>query len=196
MATHCSILAWRIPGTVEPGGLPSMGSHRVEHDWSDLVAAAAGYMTRSGITWSYVGLIPSSLRNLHTVFLSACITLHSHQQCKSIPFSPHLLQQLLFVEFFDVAIMTGVRCYLIRVLIWISLIMSNVEHLFMCSLAICMSSLEKCLLGIFSTFWSGCLSFWYWIVWAACIFWKLIFCHLFHLLLFSLILKAVFSPCL
>ena len=43
MATHCSGLAWRIPGTAEPGGLPSMGSHRVGHDWSDLAAAAAGW---------------------------------------------------------------------------------------------------------------------------------------------------------
>ena len=42
MATHSSVLAWRIPGTGEPGGLPSMGSHRVRHDWSDLAAAAAG----------------------------------------------------------------------------------------------------------------------------------------------------------
>ena len=42
MATHSSVLAWRIPGTVGPGGLPSMGSHRVGHDWSDLAAAAAG----------------------------------------------------------------------------------------------------------------------------------------------------------
>ena len=41
MATHTSVLAWRIPGTGEPGGLPSMGSHRVGHDWSDLAAAAA-----------------------------------------------------------------------------------------------------------------------------------------------------------
>ena len=41
MATHSNVLAWRIPGTVEPGGLPSMGSHRVWHDWSDLAAAAA-----------------------------------------------------------------------------------------------------------------------------------------------------------
>ena len=41
MATHSSVLAWRIPGTEEPGGLPSMGSHRVGHDWSDLAAAAA-----------------------------------------------------------------------------------------------------------------------------------------------------------
>ena len=41
MATHSSVLAWRIPGTGEPGGLPSMGSHRVGHDWSDLTTAAA-----------------------------------------------------------------------------------------------------------------------------------------------------------
>ena len=40
-AAHSSVLAWRIPGTGEPGGLPSMGSHRVGHDWSDLAAAAA-----------------------------------------------------------------------------------------------------------------------------------------------------------
>ena len=40
MATHSSVLAWRIPGTGEPGGLPSMGSHRVGHEWSDLAAAA------------------------------------------------------------------------------------------------------------------------------------------------------------
>ena len=42
MATHSSVLAWRIPGTGEPGGLPSMGSHRVGHDWSDLAVASAG----------------------------------------------------------------------------------------------------------------------------------------------------------
>jgi len=40
MATHSSVLAWRIPGTGKPGGLPSLGSHRVGHDWSDLAAAA------------------------------------------------------------------------------------------------------------------------------------------------------------
>ena len=40
MAAHSSVLAWRIPGTGEPGGLPSMGLHRVGHDWSDLAAAA------------------------------------------------------------------------------------------------------------------------------------------------------------
>ena len=44
MATHSSVLAWRIPGTGEPGGLPSMGLHRVGHDWSNLAAAAAAGM--------------------------------------------------------------------------------------------------------------------------------------------------------
>ena len=43
MATHSSVLAWRIPGTAEPGGLPSMWSHRVGHDWSDLAAAAVQF---------------------------------------------------------------------------------------------------------------------------------------------------------
>ena len=43
MATHSNVLAWRIPGTGKPRGLPSMGSHRVRHDWSDLAAAAACY---------------------------------------------------------------------------------------------------------------------------------------------------------
>ena len=46
MATHSSVLAWRIPGTEEPGGLPSVGSHRVGHDWSDLAAAAAYMQVR------------------------------------------------------------------------------------------------------------------------------------------------------
>ena len=46
MATHSSVLAWRIPGTGEPGGLPSMVSHRVGHDWSDLAAAAAAHTSK------------------------------------------------------------------------------------------------------------------------------------------------------
>ena len=51
MATHSSLLAWRSPGTGEPGGLPSMGSHRVGHDWSDLAAAAAAQKWNCWIKW-------------------------------------------------------------------------------------------------------------------------------------------------
>ena len=51
MATHSSVLAWRIPGTGEPGGLPSMGSHRVGHDWSDLAAAAVKQVLKYKFVW-------------------------------------------------------------------------------------------------------------------------------------------------
>ena len=68
IATHCSVLAWRIPGAGEPGGLPSMGSHRVRHDWSDIAAAAAGH--RGGKDGGFVS--GASLINL--VHLIAPVT--------------------------------------------------------------------------------------------------------------------------
>ena len=103
-----------------------------------LVLVFFSYIPRSGIAGP---LFLVFLRNHHTDIYN---NLYSHQQCMGVPFSPHPSQHLLFVLFLMIAILTGMRWYLIVALICISLI-NNVEDPFTCLLASCMSSLEKCL---------------------------------------------------
>ena len=107
------------------------------------------YIPSSRISGSYDSSVCSFLRNLHSIFHSGCTNLHSHQVgiYKGI-YKGSLLyfcQHFLFVVFLMVVIPTGMRCYLIVVLIWISWMICDVVHLFLWLLTICISSWEKCL---------------------------------------------------
>ena len=108
-----------------------------------------------------VVLLSIFLRKLHTIFQRGCTILRSHQQCARVLISPHTFQHLLSFVFLIIAILTVVRWYIIVVLIYIPLMISDAEHFFIYLLAICMSSLRKCLFKSFSLFffsWVICFS--------------------------------------
>ena len=86
MAAHSSVLAWRIPGTGEPGWLPSMGSHRVGHDWSDLAAAARGFVEFSLETKNTLTLTPKGLGNCKCIpkMCYTVVSLVTNEQCISL----------------------------------------------------------------------------------------------------------------
>jgi hypothetical protein len=94
------------------------------------------YIPRSGIAGSYDRSMFRFLRSLQGFFQSGCISLHSHQQCTSVPFSPYPYQHMLLMVFLMMAILTVVRWNLSVVLICISFMARDGEHFFMCFLAI------------------------------------------------------------
>ena len=114
----------------------------VEHVSLLHIVASLGYMPMSGIAGSSGSTMSSFLRNHQTDFQSGCTSLQSQQQQRSVPLSPHTRQHLLSLEFFILAILTGVRSV---VSIYISLMITDVEHFFRCFSAICVSSVENSL---------------------------------------------------
>ena len=123
------------------------------------------YLPRSKIAGSHGNFVFNFLNNGQTVLQSGCTNLHSHQQCMRVTVSPPSCQLLLLSAFLILAILVGVKWYLMVVLIFISLMTNGVELLFVCLLAICISTLEKCLFKSFTYLKKlDYLSFYYWVV--------------------------------
>ena len=114
------------------------------------------------------------------LFSTVAVWVYIHHQCGRVPFFPHPLQHLLFVDFLMIAILNGVKWYFIVALICISLIFNTVKHLFISLLATCMSS-GTCLFRFSAHFLIGLFVFPCYVVCAVCIFWILTPCQSHHL---------------
>ena len=129
------------------------------------------------------------VRNLRTALHSGCISFHSHQKCTRVLFSPHPCQHLLSVFFMMAVILTSVWWYLIVVLICISLIISDVEHLFMTCWPSAFPLWKKCLFISFAHFLAWSFDWLFGFLMLSCvavyIFWTLTPYHIYHLQVFS-----------
>jgi hypothetical protein len=123
----------------------------VEHVSLLNIEAYSGYMPRSGIARSSGSTMSNFVRNFQSDIQSGCTSLQSHQQWRCVPLSPHSRQHLLSLEFFILAILTGVR---LVVLIYISMMITDVEHFFRCFSAIRVSSVENSLFSSIPYFFS------------------------------------------
>jgi hypothetical protein len=121
----------------------------VEHVSLLHFGASSGSMPRRCIAASSRITMSNFMRNHQTDFQSGCTSLQSHQQWRSVPLSPHPHQHLLLHEFLILAILTGVRWNLRVVLIYISLIIKDVEHIFRCFSALWYSSVETSCLALY-----------------------------------------------
>ena len=157
-------------------------------------------MPRSGIVEPYGSSIFILLRNCRTILQNSCTSLHSHQQCKRVTFSPDPLQPLLFVDFSDDGHYDWCEVIPHGSFHLHSLIISDVDCLFMCLWPSIYLIWRNVYLDL-PIFWLGCLFSWHWAAWAVCIFWRLmpcqslckyflLFCSLFFILWFPLLYKS------